>query len=262
MSPTHDSAAAAATAADTTAQPAIEARGVSLSYGQTRVFSDVRLRVGANERVALIGPNGAGKTSLLRALIGLTPAQGEIHVLGEPLTSPRARARVRRRTGYVFQKHCLVRRRTALSNVIHGLLGQPGGWGAWSEMFAPRAWRSAAMAALEDVRLADKAGARADRLSGGQAQRVAIARALVARPSLVIADEPTASLDPAAGDEVMALFSGLVAERGIALLYTTHDMAHAVAHSDRVVALKDGRILLDIPSAQADTAQLAEVFGD
>ncbi len=242
------------------AVPAVAARGLRIGYGAARVIEGVDLTVGPGERVALIGANGAGKTTLLRALIGLLPAEGEIRVLGEPLGRAAGRTAIRRRTGYVFQRHGLVGRRSALSNVVHGMLGQPGGWRAFSEMTAPGPWRRAAMAALEEVRLAEKAGERADRLSGGQAQRVAIARALVAGPALVIADEPTASLDPAAGDEVMALFSGLVARRGIALLYTTHDMAHATAHSDRVVALRGGRIAFDLPSAEAGAGRLAEVF--
>ncbi len=254
-----ETAAAGAPAAAPSA-PAIAARGVSLAYGGARILTDISLEVGQRERVALIGPNGAGKTSLLKALIGLAPSEGAIEVLGERLKGPRARARIRRQTGYVFQRHGLVRRRTALANVLHGLLGQPGAWGAWSDMLAPQRCREAAMAALRDVRLAHKAQDRADRLSGGQAQRVAIARALVAGPRLVIADEPTASLDPAAGDEVMALFSGLVAERGIALLFTTHDMAHARAHADRIVALQAGRIAFNLPAAEVAPARLSEIF--
>ncbi len=245
---------------DTAGAPAISARGLGFSWGERVVFEGVDLDLGAAERVALIGPNGAGKTSLLRCLVGLSPARGQLEVLGESPARAAGRAAIRRRTGYVFQRHGLVRRRTALSNVVHGMLGQPGGWRAVSQTVAPAAWRAAALEALGDVGLANRAEDRADRLSGGQAQRVAIARALVAQPRLVIADEPTASLDPAAGEEVMALFSRLVAARGIALLFTSHDMDHARRYSDRVVALARGRIAFDLPSAAAEPARLAEVF--
>ncbi|MEO0821725.1 MAG: ATP-binding cassette domain-containing protein [Pseudomonadota bacterium] len=248
--------------------PIIEAEGLAKAYGATAVFSDVSFRLAPGERVALIGANGAGKTTLLRCLIGLVaPSAGRLTVLGEPLSGegieppgPAARARLRRQAGYVFQNHSLVRRRSALSNAVHGLIGQPGGWRCFSEMTAPAASRAAAMAALADVRLADKATERVDRLSGGQAQRVAIARALVSGPRLMIADEPTASLDPAAGREVMALFDGLVRQRGIALLYTSHDMAEALAHSDRIVALRGGRVVIDRASADLTPADLGVVF--
>ena len=243
--------------------------GLAKGYGATAVFSDVSFRLAPGERVALIGANGAGKTTLLRCLIGLVaPSAGRLTVLGEPLSGEgiraagpgRKRARLRRQAGYVFQNHSLVRRRSALSNAVHGLIGQPGGWRCFSEMTAPAASRAAAMAALADVRLADKATERVDRLSGGQAQRVAIARALVSGPRLMIADEPTASLDPAAGREVMALFDGLVRQRGIALLYTSHDMAEALAHSDRIVALRGGRVVIDRASAALTPADLGAVF--
>lgn len=227
------------------------------------MLHDVNVEIGASERVALIGPNGAGKSSLMNAVVGLARVEsGAAETLGEPLTSSAARKRARASTGFVFQKHALVRRRTVLSNVIHGLMARPGAWRAWSASLAPEAWRQEAMAALEEVGLADRAIDRADRLSGGQAQRVAIARALVGGPKLVIADEPTASLDPAAGREVMDLFSSLVAKREAALLYATHDMAHARAYADRVIGLKAGRIVFDRPVSDVDDATLSELFDD
>lgn len=235
--------------------------GVALSRGGRRVLDGLDLTVGAAERVALIGPNGAGKTSLLNAVVGLAPiTAGRVEALGRDLAAGGARAAVRGETGYVFQRHALVKRRTVLSNVLHGLLHRPGAWRAWSAMLAPEAWRAEAMEALAEVGLADRAADRADRLSGGQAQRVAIARALVRRPRLVIADEPTASLDPAAGREVMSLFSRIVAKRGVALLFTTHDMADALAYADRVVALKGGRIVLDRRPAEVKPGELEAVF--
>lgn len=116
------------------------------------------------------------------------------------------------------------------------------------------------MAALNDVNLADKAAARADQLSGGQAQRVAIARALIRKPKLLIADEPAASLDPVAGRDIMQIFSNLAEEHGITLVYTTHDMAHALAFSDRVIALKAGQVLFDQPSGLLGDSDLEAVF--
>lgn len=236
---------------------------VRLKRGGRTVLDDVSLEIDASEKVALIGPNGAGKSSLMNAVVGLAPAEsGGVETLGEPLTSSGSRKRARAGIGFVFQKHALVRRRSVLSNVIHGLMAHPGAWRAWSASLAPQGWRKQAMAALEEVGLADRAIDRADRLSGGQAQRVAIARALVGGPRLVIADEPTASLDPTAGREVMDLFSSLVAKRQAALLYATHDMAHARAYADRVIGLKAGRIVFDRPVAAVDDAVLTRLFDD
>ncbi|MEM7525176.1 MAG: ATP-binding cassette domain-containing protein [Pseudomonadota bacterium] len=236
-------------------------KAVTLNRGDRTVLRGVDLTVGPAERVALIGPNGAGKTSLLNAVVGLSPtSSGEAEAFGRSLTTAAARARARAATGFVFQKHGLVRRRSVLSNVIHGLMARPGAWRGWSASLAPASWRALAMSALEDVGLADRAGDRADRLSGGQSQRVAVARALVGGPRLVIADEPTASLDPAAGRDVMDLFTRLVTRRRVALLFTTHDLDHALAYADRVVGLKNGVIALDRSSSGLSAGDLADLF--
>jgi phosphonate transport system ATP-binding protein len=116
------------------------------------------------------------------------------------------------------------------------------------------------MECLHRVGLAAIAERRADRLSGGQSQRVAIARALMQRPRLMFADEPVASLDPAAGEEVMALFLDLIRRQGLTLLFTSHDLAHAIAFADRVIALRAGRIVLDAPAATLDVAQLRALY--
>ncbi len=230
------------------------------------VLTGIDLSVVEGERVALIGSNGSGKSTLLKCLIGLHPITGgSVETLGERFTAqPTSRQRdgIRRQTGFVFQKHCLVKRRSVLSNVIHGLLGLKGSWRAFTHQFARSEWRDRAMVALEEVNLGEFAMRRADALSGGQQQRVAIARALIREPRLLIADEPAASLDPAAGKDVMALFSRLCQDHGITLLYTSHDMAHAVDYSDRVVALKNGQVRFDQASDTLDPAALRETFHD
>jgi len=245
--------------------PVVATRGLKKSYDRRiEVLKGVDLTIRLGERVALIGANGCGKSTLLRCLIGLHEVTaGEVFALGERFTGLPCGAqklRLRRRTGFVFQKHCLVRRRSVLSNVIHGLLSEPGSWRAFSHAIAPEPWRCLALEALERVNLADKAAMRADALSGGQQQRVAIARALVRRPALLIADEPAASLDPVSGQDVMALFARLCAEHGITLLFTSHDMDHARSFADRIVALRSGRVMWDKPAATTTDADLDEVF--
>lgn len=245
--------------------PIIETYGLCMSYAvHTPVLRDLTLSIQPHERVALIGANGSGKSTLLKCLIGLTPVSaGNITALGqkfERMPTVDQRRRLRRQVGFVFQYHGLVKRLSVLSNVIHGLLGTPGSWRASVQMLAPKTWREAAMEALAAVNLEHKALDRADSLSGGQQQRVAIARAFIRKPRLIIADEPAASLDPSAGRDVMALFSGLARDHGITLLYTSHDMDHALQFSDRIVALKNRAILFDSPSERVTQAMLSEVF--
>ena len=242
---------------------ACDALSKSYRAGQP-VLNGVTLGIQPGQRVALIGANGSGKSTLLRCLIGLTPASGGAitafeETFGQKLR-PDQRTRLRRQTGFVFRNHCLVRRRSVLSNVVHGLLGEPGSWRGFSQMTAPSAWRDRAMSALESVGLADRSAARADQLSGGQQQRVAIARALARTPRLLIADEPAASLDPAAGRDIMALFSRLVDERDLTLLFTTHDMDHAVSYADRIIGLKGGVVALNVTADIVQASDLARFF--
>lgn len=231
--------------------------------GGLAALRDISLEIAEGETVALIGANGAGKSTLLKTLVGLVPLSGgTLSALGVPLSRarPGERAAVRRRIGFVFQNHGLVGRLSVLTNVVHGWLGHRGGWRAVHQATAPAEARRRALSALTDVRLGDKARARVDQLSGGQSQRVAIARAMMRTPELLIADEPTASLDPAAGHEVMRRFVDLARARGLTLIFTTHDMDHALRYADRVVALKGGALAFDRPSAGVDEATLAALF--
>lgn len=245
----------------------IELHGLSKSYAANAIVLDrLNLVIGANERVALIGANGSGKSTLLKCILGLHESSaGSVTTLGETfsqLPSAQQRRRLHRRIGFVFQRHGLVQRLSALSNVVHGMLGYPGSWRAVVQPLAPAPWRHSAMQVLTAVGLEHKALDRVDSLSGGQQQRVAIARALVRRPQLMIADEPAASLDPTAGRDVMALFSDLVRRHGITLLFTSHDMDHAISFADRVIALKAGSIHFDRPACDITSSALADVFDD
>ena len=230
----------------------IELRGVAKRFGDTPIFSDISFRLARGEAVALVGANGAGKSTLLRCAMGLIPVSaGSVHLLGEDATTASGTAlrRLRARVGLVSQKHNLVPRLSVLSNVLHGLLGQRAGLRHWSHSLAPQTSRDAAMTALEKVGLADFALRRADRLSGGQSQRVAIARALVSAPEVLFADEPTASLDPAAGEDVMALFFNLARQDGVTVVFTSHNIDHALQYGDRILGLAEGRLKMDATAA-------------
>jgi phosphonate transport system ATP-binding protein len=242
----------------------LEVRGLAKHFnGSARVLSDVSLAVRKGEAVALIGANGAGKSTLLRSCLRLVePDSGEVRLLGQDVRALGAAGlrRLRSRVGFVFQRHNLVPRLPVLSNVLHGALARRAGLRAWFHQIAPRALREEAMACLERVGLADLASRRADQLSGGQSQRVAIARALMQRPEVMFADEPVASLDPAAGEEVMGCFVELIRREGLTLVFTTHDLRHALSYGDRVVGLRAGRVIIDAPAATLDLPSLRSFY--
>ena len=128
------------------------------------------------------------------------------------------------------------------------------------QALAPDEARAAAMTALNKVGLADLASRRADRLSGGQSQRVTIARALVGNPRFLVADEPCASLDPQAGEEVMALFMSLVKREGVTVLFTSHNVQHALSYGDRILGLQGGRMAIDALSSSVSAGEMARLY--
>jgi putative ABC transport system ATP-binding protein len=217
----------------------IEARGLSHWFGEDgarrRVLDGVDLVVHPGEIVILTGPSGSGKTTLLALVAALRSVQeGSLRVLGTELRDvrPPDAVSVRRRIGFVFQSHNLLRALTALQNVAlaPALLGSP-----------PAEARARALDALHAVGLPDRADAMPRQLSGGQRQRVAVARALVGRPAIVLADEPTASLDSTTGREVTDLLRELARARGCAVLLVTHD-PRILDVADRILSIEDGRL--------------------
>lgn len=239
-------------------------RGITKAFTPgSPVLQDVSFAIPAGQSVALIGSNGAGKSTLLRCCMNLIePDSGSVYLFGQPLQAqpPASLRHLRSQVGFVFQKHNLVPRLSALTNVLQGALARAPVGHAWFQGTAPRALREEAMHCLERVGLADKARHRADQLSGGQSQRVAVARALMQRPRFLVADEPAASLDPISGEEVMSLFSSLVQSEGLTLLFTSHDLEHAVRYAHRVIALNRGRIVKDVLSAQTQATELRTLY--
>jgi phosphonate transport system ATP-binding protein len=227
-----------------------------------RTLLDIpQLTVQRDERVAIVGPNGAGKSTLLRVLSGFMPvSQGQVQVLGRSLQTPLpavALRELRQEVGQVLQGLHLVARLTALENVLIGGLGQVRGWRRWTRQFAP-SQHAQAQAALQAVGLSALANTRADQLSGGERQKVAIARLLMQGPQLILADEPTAALDPSAATEVCQLLAQ--AADGAALLTVVHNPALLPLLAKRVIGLRQGRIAFDLPLAQLGEQQLAELY--
>jgi phosphonate transport system ATP-binding protein len=227
------------------------------------VISGLDLDIARGSSVAIIGANGTGKSTLIRMLVRLVePTAGSITTLGHDVVGlePKALKQLRAKVGFVFQRHNLVMRLSALSNVVHGVQSRMSGPRSWAQSLAPGPVRAEAMHCLARVGLADKAMARVDTLSGGQSQRVAVARMLMQRPSLVIADEPDASLDPKSGEEVMAILAALAAEQDATLIFVSHRMENALRFSGRIVGLGGGRIMLDKPSSSASALELTRFF--
>jgi phosphonate transport system ATP-binding protein len=231
--------------------------------GESRVLDDVSFSIPHGQAVALIGHNGSGKSTLLRCCLRLIePTAGRIRILDSDVSAARGRAlhAVRSRVGFIFQQHNLVPRLCALTNVLHGAQARRKGPRVWFQSLARSEDRKEAMHCLDRVGLAHLAERRADQLSGGESQRVAIARALMQRPRIVMADEPVASLDPSAGEEVMRLFLDLIRDEGLTLVFISHNLEHALRYADRILGLRGGRLTLDESAERQSVSDLRGLY--
>lgn len=244
-------------------EPVLTVTDLAKHYGGQPVLQGLGFALAPGQVTALIGANGSGKSTLLKCLIRqCEPTAGRITMLGRDVCTlaPSDLRRFRAQVGIIWQRHNLVPRLSALSNVVHGVQSRLSGPRGWFQALAPAEVRAEALACLARVGLADRARARVDSLSGGQQQRVAIARMLMQRPAFILADEPDASLDPQSGQEVMELLSGLVRADGLTLLVISHRLEHTLGFSDRILGLAQGRIALDQPTAHASAASLRRFF--
>ena len=213
------------------------------------------------EFTVLLGLSGAGKSTLLRSLNHLVlPTTGRV-ISSEfgTLNGRRNLRNHRRKTAMVFQHHHLIERYSALENVLTGRLGYHGTWRSFFPLSAPDLML--ALQCLERVGLADKAQTRVDQLSGGQQQRVGIARALAQQPSMLLADEPVASLDPATSEKVLSLLSRICREDGITAVVSLHQLEYAKRFADRIIGLADSKVVFDAKPEQLDSNQLARIYG-
>jgi phosphonate transport system ATP-binding protein len=237
--------------------------GVGLTHANGfRALRGVDLRVAPGERVALIGASGAGKTTLLRVLAAsLRPAEGQVRLLGgEPWAdSPRALRRLRSRIGLVHQAPPIPPRQRVVTAVLAGRLGQWPLWKALASLLMPVDPEGAARE-LARLDLADRLYERCDRLSGGQLQRVALARVLYQQPELLLADEPVSAMDPALSELTVALLNEEAVRRGVTLVASLHAVDLALRHVPRVVGVKEGAIVFDLPAAAVSEAMLRDLY--
>lgn len=235
--------------------------GIEKAYAgrAEKALSGVSMEMRGSEVVALLGRSGSGKSTLLRCINRLVdPDAGRVVFDGVDITAldPHGLSQVRRRIGMVFQEFNLVNRLSVLDNVLSGRAASMSAWRCWLRFF-PRAELEKAEHLLEQVGLADLRYKRADSLSGGQRQRVGIARALMQDPKLILADEPTASLDPQTGAEILDLICEMARDKNLPVLISIHDVELAKRYVERIVALKAGVKIFD---GQANALDFESVY--
>jgi phosphonate transport system ATP-binding protein len=235
---------------------------VSRRWGDTTALADVSLSIHAGERVLLAGPSGSGKTTLIRLLAGvLRPSSGRIEVDGIDLMSMssgqlrghRARCRI------VEQGALLVPQSDVHRNVLAGRLAHMH----WTSILWSAIWRTETEPVrklLGHLGLADRQWDIAGNLSGGQQQRVAIARALISSPAILLADEPTSSLDPRTAADVTRLLLDEAGQRGATLVFCSHWISLARDRVDRILGIRQGQLVLDTRPDQLDDAALEDLY--
>ena len=245
-------------------QPGISIRQLEKSYTQGKpVLKGISLELGAREVVAIIGPSGTGKSTLIRCINRLVqPTTGEIWFQGRDLVtlSRRSLREARLQIGMVFQEYNLVERLTVMENALSGRLGYMSAWAAWLRRYRQEDI-DLAFTLLDQVGLSGFEHQRAESLSGGQRQRVGIARAVMQHPKLLLADEPTSSLDPKTSVEVMQILMEMGERLQIPIVINMHDVALAQKFASRIIGMSGGMVVYDGPPTGLNTQILQSIYG-
>jgi phosphonate transport system ATP-binding protein len=224
-------------------------------YGDVTALADVSFEI-EDEFVVLLGESGAGKSTLLRCVNGLTdPTAGEIRLDGTPVGDSQPDI------GMIFQQHNLIEGLSAYVNSLTGSLDRTSMLRSLFQ-WQPREDKERALEALETVGLLDEAHQLVARMSGGQQQRVGISRALVQDPTLLLADEPVASLDPSSAESVMGYLKKAAAVHDVTALVSLHQVNIAAHFGDRFIGLRDGQLLFDVTGDELTPDLVDELYGD
>lgn len=237
---------------------------VSVTYpGGTKALTDVSLDIAPGEMVSIVGLSGSGKSTLIRTINGLVPVtSGSVNVGPHEISGLRGRhlREARGHIGMIFQAFNLAERANVYRNALVGRFAHSPSYRTLLGLPSAED-REITLRALDSVGMLDKVWSKAGALSGGQKQRVAIARALAQIPSVMLADEPVASLDPPTAHAVMADLRDINAERGLTVLINIHLMDLARQYTDRMIGLRAGRIAYDGPAAEASDSDFEEIYG-
>ncbi len=242
----------------------LEVKNLTKVYdGDVQALKDVSFTVKQGEFLAVIGLSGSGKSTLLRCINRLIePTEGQIIWDGQDVTaaSQDEMRRIRRKIGMVFQHFNLVTRSKVITNVLAGRLGYVNPLMSALNQF-PKSDLEMALAQLDRVGIKNQAYKRADELSGGQQQRVGIARAMMQEPTMILADEPVASLDPVLAHSIMQYLEKINQEDGVTILCSLHFLDLVHRYADRAIALNDGYLMFDGSPDDIDDDKFREIYG-
>ncbi len=242
----------------------IEFKDVTKTYPNgVTALKHVNLQIEQGEFVAIIGLSGAGKSTLIRAINRMHDiTEGSLTVDGTDVSKLKGRElrRFRRKIGMIFQSFNLVNRTSVINNVLTANVPDMPFWRVLLGIFS-KEQKMKALEALDKVGILDKAYTRCDQLSGGQQQRVALARTLNQNPTIILADEPVASLDPVTAHQVMSDFKRINQEMNISILINIHHVDLALEYADRVIGIRAGEIVFDGPAATITKDLLDQIYG-
>jgi phosphonate transport system ATP-binding protein len=239
----------------------INIQALKKNFNNETVLKDINLTISNGEMIALLGPSGAGKSTLLRCLNGFErPTSGVLTMNGQPIPiKPKLLQTFRKNIGFIFQNFNLVNRMTVLDNALCGRLAYTSTAKSFFKVFS-KGDHQIAEYYLNKVGIYEYRHKRVDQLSGGQRQRVAIARSLIQQPTIILADEPVASLDPKTAHSIMHLLKRLKEEENLTLVMTLHQVELAKEYAERIIGLNHGVIKVDTLSHMISVEQLYQLY--